>query len=413
MRSITKEKSWGMMSRQDLSILIGTAVDYYDSSIYYFLAPIIANLFFPHSDPIVRLMMAYCVLFTSIISKPLGSLIFGSLASIIGPDKSLSICLAGVTILTTTIGFLPTYHEVGIFAPLLLVAARIFKEVFSAGEGTIASLYILDNKKEKDLILASSYYQVSIVAGLILASFISTIISFNADHPHYWRIPFILGSVTGFISLYFRNKNYNFKPREKVFISYLWKKKTDIIRLTVLYGFCNTTYFITFVFMNTFMPLISSHTGLGDMLARSTLLLIIDAALIIAFGRLLSYENIPQKMMKAAIALSLVIVPLFNYLPNCSPYYIFFVRLTIVTIGVFYLSLFSVFIARYKNQYLLNGFSRYLSNTLFGRGAPVICLLIWQKTKLAYAPGIYIALVGLLTVLALKSLDLADQKKLQ
>jgi divalent metal cation (Fe/Co/Zn/Cd) transporter len=64
-------------SRKDFTILLGNAVDHFDTSIYAFLAPVMAPLFFPHADPVVGLIMAYSIFATSIITRPFGTYIFG------------------------------------------------------------------------------------------------------------------------------------------------------------------------------------------------------------------------------------------------------------------------------------------------------------------------------------------------
>jgi MFS family permease len=64
------------LSKRDYSILIGSAVDHFDTAIYSFLAPVFAQLFFPNSNPIISLILAYSVLATTIITRPLGSYIF-------------------------------------------------------------------------------------------------------------------------------------------------------------------------------------------------------------------------------------------------------------------------------------------------------------------------------------------------
>ena len=134
------------LSKRDYSILIGSAVDHFDTALYSFLAPIFAQLFFPTSDPIISLILAYSVLATTIITRPLGSYIFGLIALTSGPAVSLSYSLVGVGMTTLALGFLPTYNQIGVYAPILLIILRFFSGIFSAGEISIAKLYILAEK---------------------------------------------------------------------------------------------------------------------------------------------------------------------------------------------------------------------------------------------------------------------------
>ena len=82
--------SFSYLSRRDWSLLVGNALDHFDSALYGLLAPILAPLFFPHHDPVVQLILAYSVLGTSLITRPLGAFIFGVWAHKSNPMRVLS-----------------------------------------------------------------------------------------------------------------------------------------------------------------------------------------------------------------------------------------------------------------------------------------------------------------------------------
>ena len=74
---LAEEIEMRYLTKKDLSILLGNALDNFDTSIYSFLAPLLAPRFFPHADPIVQLILAYSVLMISLIARPLGAFVFG------------------------------------------------------------------------------------------------------------------------------------------------------------------------------------------------------------------------------------------------------------------------------------------------------------------------------------------------
>ena len=84
------------VTRKDLLILFGNVVDHFDTSLYVFLAPLLAPLFFPNEDKVIGLIMAYSVFATTIITRPLGIYIFSIIAQNKGPNLSLSLSLIGV-----------------------------------------------------------------------------------------------------------------------------------------------------------------------------------------------------------------------------------------------------------------------------------------------------------------------------
>ena len=157
----------------------------FDIALYSFLGPIMAPIFFPNQDPIVQLILIYGMSAVSIFMSPLGSLIFGVLAKYLGAKNSLLISLLGLSIFTLSIGLIPGYQTIGIYAPILLIVARMFRAIFSSGEITIARMYIMQNKKHRIAFRASYLFQVSAMLGVISASFFSSLLI-------NWRISFII-----------------------------------------------------------------------------------------------------------------------------------------------------------------------------------------------------------------------------
>jgi MFS family permease len=192
-------------SKKDFIILLGNVIDHFDTSIYLFLAPVMAPLFFPHSDPVIALIMAYGILATSIVARPVGTYIFGMITNNSGPSKALSYSLIGVGTATLVVSILPDYHTIGIAAPILLIIFRIFREIFAAGESAIAKLYILQDKPEKEAFKSSYLYQTSTIFGIILASVASTFVHY-LDIANSWRIVFFLGGFAAIIGYIFTQK---------------------------------------------------------------------------------------------------------------------------------------------------------------------------------------------------------------
>src|SRR5665213_55435 len=132
--------------KKDISILIGNALDRFDTSLYGFLAPVMGPIFFPHHDPVVQLLLTYATSATSLFSRPLGTFLFGMIARYKGPLCGLSYSLIGVAVTTVCIGCIPRYDVLGWLAPLSLVLMRLVRGICAAGESTIAKLYIMENK---------------------------------------------------------------------------------------------------------------------------------------------------------------------------------------------------------------------------------------------------------------------------
>ncbi len=398
------------LTRRDVSILIGHALDHFDSSLYGFLAPVLAPLFFPDHDPIVQLILVYSVMGTSILTRPLGAFIFGMVARKHGPLYGLSYSLIGVAVTTVCIGFLPGHAAIGWMAPFGLVVIRMVKGIFAAGEGTIAKLSIMEGKEERQALVASHFYQSAPMAGIVLASAVS--LGVIAYYPEAWRFCFWAGGITGGAAYLLRRhaqgacvaeESLSFHSYQLSHLSSLWTHRTSVICVAIATGFGHLTYSIPFVFMNTFIPFITS-VSLETMMAFNTGLLIVDMGSIPFIGRwVLRYDG-QKVMIVASLVLAVTLVPLFLALPEASLAYVLFVRLWIVFWGVVFLCPLNFWfkgLFPLREQYLLVGMSGALGAATLGRLTVPCCFWLWHMGGSPLWPSLYMVGMTLLTAGAL------------
>jgi MFS family permease len=405
---LAEEIEMRYLTKKDLSILVGNALDNFDTSIYGFLAPLLGPVFFPTYDPVVQLILAYSVMMISFFARPLGAFVFGVIARKRGPVFGLSYSLIGIAVATVYTGFLPTYEAVGWLAPLSLVLVRMVKGIFAAGESTIAKLYLMEDKTASEALKVSHLYQSSSMLGTILASGAATMVI--AYQPEAWRICFWLGGITGLSGYFLRRYALTKKSKHTPFESYqlsnlksIWHNRSNIIRVAMGTGFGHLTYSIPFVFMNSFIPMITS-VSLETMMLLNTTLLVFDMIMIPFIGRLLIHFQATTVMVTASMALTITIIPLFNYLPGSSLEYIIFVRIWIVFWGIVFLcplnfwfkSLFST-----SDQYLLVGMGTALGASTIGRITTPLCLWLWYVSELSVMPSLYIGIITMATAYAI------------
>ncbi|WP_425364180.1 MFS transporter [Candidatus Tisiphia endosymbiont of Hybos culiciformis] len=395
------------MQKKDLSILIGNSLDHFDTAIYSFLAPILSVIFFPKDDPIVALILTYSVLATSIITRPIGAIIFSMIAQKRGATLALSYSLIGSAITTMLIGFIPTYQMIGWFSPLMLLIIRIMLGIFGEGEHCIAKLYIVENKTQVQGVKASYLYELSTIFGIIIASFVSTIL-ISSNHHEYWRLCFILGGSTGIVGVYLRR--YSNTPQraieQKSYTSnVILNNKCNILRVSIVSGFSYMTYVIPFIVMNSFVPLITS-ISLGMMMSFNTLLLIIDAAMIPLIGHFVKKYHPVDVMIVSTSILFISIVPLWLYMNDASVWYVNFVRLWIITLGVLFACPVNYWLNNLfhgSDKYMLVSIGDAIGTSIFGKFTPSVCIALWHFTGSSISIGIYIAIITLATIWAVKS----------
>ncbi len=399
------------LSKRDYSILIGSAVDHFDTALYSFLAPIFARLFFPHTDPIISLILAYSVLATTIITRPLGSYIFGLIALTSGPAVSLSYSLIGVGITTLALGFVPTYNQIGVYAPIFLIILRFFAGTFSAGKISIAKLYILAEKNKSEALKSSYLYQTSVMVGIVFASFASTI-ALTRQESIYWRMFFVIGGITalfGYLLRIYKTEKLplNIKQTLSLYsigaIKTLWHNKGSLLRVIITSGFSYATYSVPFIIMNNLIPEFTEFS-LEDMMASNTTLLVMDMILLPIMGSLLFKFEIKSLLVFTAGIMVITIIPVWYRIETSSFTYIISIKIWIILIGIIFSNIINLWYENiiYKpEKYLIVGIGYSIGTAIIGKMAPTICLGLYHYTKSPFVIGWFMFIISLATLLAI------------
>src|SRR5436189_1033551 len=184
--------------------MVGNALEYYDVMLYGFFAAMLAPLFFPTDNQITSTISSLGTFAAGFVMRPLGGIIFGHLGDKFGRRQALVLAIFLVTIPTFTIGILPTYADIGIAAPLILLLCRLLQGLCVGGEYSGASIFVIEySKRGREAFAGSILCAAGVSAGVLgtLVGFLSTLPFMPAWR---WRIPFLIGSLFGLIGHYFR-----------------------------------------------------------------------------------------------------------------------------------------------------------------------------------------------------------------
>ncbi|MEU2005161.1 MFS transporter [Rhodococcus sp. NPDC019627] len=197
-----------LMRRVTFAAAIGNTIETYDYAVYGFLTIVLAKLFFPDSQPGVALLSAFAVFGVAFVVRPLGSLLFGSIADRIGRRPSLVATLVLMALATTAIGLLPTAASVGVWAPILLVGCRLLQGLAAGGEYGTAMTYAAEFTPQRKRGAMTSRVQIGSVASLLLAAgmvlLLNAILTPAQLETWGWRIPFLIALPLGLIGLWIR-----------------------------------------------------------------------------------------------------------------------------------------------------------------------------------------------------------------
>lgn len=389
--------------------VIGNSLDHYDIALYAYMVPFIAPIFFKTDDPVVELIIAYGLMSTALFTRPIGGFIFGKMAMNHGAKRTLVITLAGVSASTFIMGIVPGYNDIGACAPIILILIRITQGIFASGEHAVSSLFIMNHVEKGKYGRASSYYLISTMAGMMVASFAATLVSKSSDPGYYWRYPFFIGIITGFVGLFLRyllHETKVEKPKEKVRnIDLIRVNIGKLLRVVLVSSFSYMTYGVPFVFFNSFIPLLQPHITKSQMLEHNTILLVVDIAMIPIFGFLTEKFSYSKWMAVMSMLLCITIIPLFYLLPTASMPVIIAIRLWIIILGVAFVSPLKAWFFKMlsgNEKYLVLGIGYAIGTEFLGRSTTAISLYLWNHFNHSlFAPSLYIAFVSLATTIAL------------
>ena len=191
-----------------LASMLGTIIEWYDFLIYGTAAALVFNkLFFPSLDPVAGTMAAFASYAVGFVARPLGGAIFGHYGDLLGRKAMLTLTMLIMGIGTFLIGCLPTYAQIGLWAPALLVALRLLQGIGIGGEWGGAVLMVIEHAPEHRRGLYGSLVQVGFPLGIAAstATFLWLTSLPEADFLSWgWRLPFLASALLIAIGLFVR-----------------------------------------------------------------------------------------------------------------------------------------------------------------------------------------------------------------
>lgn len=191
--------------------LIGSVIEWYEYLIYGTMAALIFNrLFFPAFDPAVGTILAFATFAVGFASRPIGAAVYGHLGDKIGRKSALVSTLLLMGCATAIIGLLPTYGQIGVWAPVLLIALRFIQGIALGGEWGGATLLAMEYSPAHRQGLVTSLPQIGVPMGLLLSSGVIALTQGSLTNEQFmtwgWRIPFLLSVVLVVVGLVIRLK---------------------------------------------------------------------------------------------------------------------------------------------------------------------------------------------------------------
>jgi MFS transporter, MHS family, proline/betaine transporter len=193
-----------------LAATIGNTLEWYDFLIYGFLAVTIAKLFFPTENELTSLLLSVGTFGAAAIVRPIAGVALGVYADRVGRKAALTLTIFTMGLGTGLIVLAPTYASIGIWAPVLLVTARLLQGFACGGELGGATAILVENAPNGSRGLYASWQTASQAAGVLLGAMVTMLVSLSMTQAQLeawgWRLPFAFGLLIVPVGFYVRSK---------------------------------------------------------------------------------------------------------------------------------------------------------------------------------------------------------------
>jgi len=399
-----------------LASTLAIILEWYDFSLFGFYAIILSKLFFPFADETTAILSTFLLFALSFLFRPLGSLIVASIGDRFGRKNAFILTVTLMTFPTVLIGLLPTYGSIGIAATVLLVILRIAQALSVGGErsATLSLFTELAPPNLKGLYGSMSLFGTT--TGILLASAVCGLVSSSMSPEDLiswgWRIPFLLGSITGIAAFVLRKiveesdifrelieSGKASKSPIKESLMKHWRAVLIILSATIMFA---VSFYLIFIYIITFgirfggMPL-SQILNINTInLALVTLLIPLGAYFSDRVGR-------KPALIIGCVGMIFVGIFFFNIFAGESITYKIIIQLTGGIFMVIFAGAFAPFMVEsFPTRVRMSGISlgNVIGFSVFGGSAPLVASYLISSTNDINAPGIYLAVCSIISLIA-------------
>lgn len=400
-----------------VSCMIGNVLEWYDFIIYGYFVVIFGQLFFPNAEPFAQILASWGIFWGGFLARPLGALIFGHIGDKFSRKHALTLSIFLMAIPTTLMGLLPTYQQVGIVAPILLVMMRLIQGFAIGGEYTGSMVFLVEHATPNKRGAWGSWASFSAILGIIIGSSVVTalhaMLSAESVLSWGWRAPFLISILGSIVGIYIRmnladpavylalkaRKTQESTPLKDLFLMY----KRKVVLIFTLDMLTAVGFFIIGIFLVTYLRTYLKYTDRNVMLMNTINLMLLALATLV--GGWLSDKIGRKKVMAAAcIALLAFTYPLFQLFYSGETYLIFFAQATLgIIYGLFFGVIPTALAELLPTKVRFSGLSigHNLCLGIVGGGTPFLATHLIQQTNNLNVPAYLIIGASIISLISL------------
>ncbi|MCL4706492.1 MHS family MFS transporter [bacterium] len=398
----------------------GTMIEWYDFYLYGTLAVFFSTLFYPTDNPTAAFLASLATFGAGFAVRPFGAVVFGRVGDLVGRKYAFLVTLTIMGVATTAVGLLPTYDQIGIAAPIILVILRLLQGLALGGEYGGAATYVAEHAPDHQRGYYTSYIQTTATLGFFLALAVVLATRLGVGEEAFktwgWRIPFLLSALLLGLSLYIRMKlresplfaklkDAGKTSKAPIKDSFGNKRNWKLILLALFGATAGqavvwyTGQFYALYFMQTALKIdyVTSYIIIAIALALAT-------PFFIVFGKLSDTIGRKKIMMAGCLISALTYVPIYKAMSYYADPVNHVMLVLLVFIQVIYVTMvygpiaaFLVELFPAKIRYTSMSLPYHLGNGEFGGFTPLIASAIVAATGNIYAGLAYPIAIALMT----------------
>lgn len=210
MASLALEKTGLSKAQVIAAATLGTALEYYDFTIYSFFAIQIGKLFFPSASPVNQFLLSIGVFGVGFVVRPLGGIVIGAYADRVGRKKAMVLTIMLMALSCALIACAPTYATAGLFAPLIVLGARLIQGFAAGGEFGPGTTLLVEYASDRTRAFFASWNFAATALGLAFGAIVATLVNVLLPKEIVdtwgWRLPFLLGIVAAPVGMLIRRR---------------------------------------------------------------------------------------------------------------------------------------------------------------------------------------------------------------
>jgi len=405
---------------------IGNALEFYDLLIYGYFAVVIGKLFFPSDNETTSLLLSVGSFGISFLMRPLGAIVLGTYADRVGRKASLTMSILIMMLGTALITFVPSYEQIGLTAPLLIIVARMLQGFSTGGEFGAATAFMIEHADAKRRGFFASWQLSTQGLATVLAAGVSALLSYLLSDVQLnawgWRVAFAVGLLIGPVGFYIRSQIDETPDFQKTVANA--QKKTPlrdvlikghvslllaigVVAGATAFNYVHKLYMPTYALKQLHIAATSSY--LGALVTGATLMIMAPV-----FGGLSDRHGRFRVLTIALLITGLSSYPMFLLLNTFPSVSVLLLVQAIVGIliaaclGPIPAMLADIFPTSIRGTGLALSYN--FSITLFGGFAPLIVTWMIDATGNKLAPSFYVMATALISVIAVVSLGRRMQR---